>query len=73
MGFTVRRAVAALEQAERVDHGAFAERGERLANMLGYSESLAAAARAVLRSPWRPEVKNFGWELVTGCLVVVYF
>ena len=38
--------------------------------MLGYSESLAAAARAVLRSPWRPEVKNFGWELVTGCLLV---
>ena len=70
MGFTVRRAVRALEIAERIDHGLFAARGERLAATLGYTESLAAAARALLRSPWRPEVKNFAWELVTGCLLV---
>ena len=69
MGFTVRRAMQTQEQVERVDSGDFAERGLRLAAALDYTGSLSAAARVVLRSPWRAEVKNFAWELVTGCLL----
>ena len=62
-GFTIRRALLELERHEHQPDGRFAARGQAVADALGYNEPLSAAIRVIQRCPWRPEVKNFAWEL----------
>ena len=69
-GFTIRRTLLELERHEHQPDGRFAARGQAVADALGYNEPLSAAIRIIQRCPWRPEVKNFAWELTTGCALI---